>query len=129
MKKEVETTLELAVAKVAEDTNNMVEVQMEKMEQQTAHLQNIVKENADNLWADFKEQTEKIADMFTTMVTKSNETNNSVTAIMHMMNKQQEQCGVLNQMNQQFYRQQMNNTYVPTLPVAYPYYQAQQMVM
>eukprot|EP00957_Ditylum_brightwellii_P188832 14373584-Ditylum_brightwellii.AAC.1 len=69
-----------------------------------------------------------MADMFTTMVTKSNEINNSVTAIMHMMNKQQEQCGVLNQMKQQFHMQQMNNTYVPTTPVVYPYYQTQQMV-
>eukprot|EP00957_Ditylum_brightwellii_P192304 14639258-Ditylum_brightwellii.AAC.1 len=30
-------------------------------------------------------------------------------------------------MKQQFHPQQMNNTYVPTLPVAYYYYQAQQM--
>eukprot|EP00957_Ditylum_brightwellii_P126785 9664316-Ditylum_brightwellii.AAC.1 len=71
----------------------MVEVQMDKMEQQTAHLQNMVKENADNLQADFKERTEKMADMFTIMITKSNETYNSVTAIIHMTNKQQEQCG------------------------------------
>eukprot|EP00957_Ditylum_brightwellii_P018271 1376448-Ditylum_brightwellii.AAC.1 len=68
-----------------------------------------------------------MADMFTTMVTKINETYNSVTAIMSMINKQQEQCGVMNQTKQQFHPQQMNNTHVPTLPVAYPYYQAQQM--
>eukprot|EP00957_Ditylum_brightwellii_P168350 12815182-Ditylum_brightwellii.AAC.1 len=69
-----------------------------------------------------------MGDMFTTMVTKSNNTYNSVTAIVHMINKQQEQCGVMNQTKQQFNLQQMNNIHVPNLPIAYLYYQAQQLV-
>eukprot|EP00957_Ditylum_brightwellii_P126437 9637934-Ditylum_brightwellii.AAC.1 len=77
---------------------------MEKMEQQTAHLRNMVKENADNLRLDFKEQTGKMSEMFTTM------------------------CGVLNQTKQQYNSQQMNNIHVPNLQIVYPYYQAQQMV-